>query len=70
MRSRGSRTPLFVDTKIEVCRNIRDGNIGIAMKGGASWDNETAYEDRDISATSNSRYLAIRKKVSSTGRFR
>jgi hypothetical protein len=54
IRSFGSRTPLFADTKIEAWRNIRDGNTGIAIKGGSSRNSETVYDDKDISATSNS----------------
>ena len=34
--SRGSRMPLFADTKMLPCRNIRDGNTGMAMNGGSS----------------------------------
>ena len=70
IRSFGSRTPLFVETKIPLWRNDRDGKIGIAIKGGSSWNSDAVYYDRDISATSNSRYRSIRKKVSSTGKFK
>ena len=50
-------------------RKYRDGKAGMAMNG-RSLASDTVYEDSDISATSNSRCRSIRKKVSSTGRFR
>jgi hypothetical protein len=50
-----------------LCRKDRDRNTGIATNGASSpADSETRKLPSDISAASNSRNLAIRKKISST----
>ena len=51
-------------------RKLREGKTGMAMKGCFSRISETLYEESDISAQSNSWLRSMRKKVSSTGRFR
>jgi len=51
-------------------RKKRDGKTGIATKGRSGLCKDTAYDDSDISAQSNSRCRNMRKKVSSTGMFR
>src|SRR4030042_2957325 len=55
IRSFGSRMLLLADTKIEAWRNTRDGNTGIAINDGSFRKSETVYDDKDISAASNSR---------------
>jgi hypothetical protein len=35
-------------------RNDRDGNTGMPMNGGLSWNIETRYDENEISETSNS----------------
>src|SRR5438876_471036 len=57
-------------TKMQEWRKNRDGKTGIAINGCGSRNNETVYEDSDISAMSNSRYRSMRKNVSSIGRSR
>src|SRR6185503_8008021 len=59
--------PLLAETKMHEWRKQRDGNAGIAMKGGSFAPSDATYEESDISATSNSRKRAMRKNVSSTG---
>ena len=51
-------------------RKKRDGNTGIAMKCFFSRKSDTVYDESDISATSNSWWRSMRKKVSSTGMSR
>jgi hypothetical protein len=55
LSSSGLRMPLFAETKMHECRKKRDGNAGIAMKGGLSEFNEATYDESDISEQSNSR---------------
>jgi hypothetical protein len=47
-------------------RNKRDGSTGIAMNGCGSRKSDTVYEERDISATSDSRWHSVRKSASPT----
>ncbi len=51
-------------------RKKRDGKTGIAMNGFSGLENDTAYDESDISATSNSLCRSMRKNVSSTGMLR
>ena len=55
---------------MQECLKKREGNIGMAINGRAAEKSDTAYEDNDISATSNSLWRNMRKKVSSTGMLR
>ena len=64
-RSAGSRMPLRSFTQMFAWRNMRDGNTGIATNG-SPLRFDTQYDENDISATSNSRWRACRKNVSST----
>src|SRR5258708_39497127 len=66
-RSSGLRMPLFDEMKMHEWRKKRDGNAGMAMKGGVSVCSDALYEESDISEASNSRLGIMRKKVSSTG---
>ena len=70
MRSFGSRMPLLAFTYTHEWRKKRDGKIGIAMKFFWSLKSDTVYDESDISATSNSWWRSMRKKVSSTGMSR
>ncbi len=65
-RSSGRLMPLFAETKMQEWRNERDGNTGMAMKGGLSELSVFTYEESDISEASNSWKRAWRQKVSST----
>ena len=55
LRSSGLRMPLFAETKMQEWRKKRDGNTGMAMKGGLSVFSEATYDESDISEQSNSR---------------
>ncbi len=55
---------------MDECLKKREGNTGMATNGRGSRDIDTLYEDKDISATSNSLCRNMRKKVSSTGMLR
>ena len=47
--------PLFAETKMQEWRKKREGNTGMAMKGGFSVPSDAVYDDSDISEQSNSR---------------
>jgi hypothetical protein len=51
-------------------RKKREGNTGIATNGLSGLNKDTEYDESDISATSNSWWRNMRKKVSSTGMLR